>query len=100
MQHLPGKGQVDSQPKRHWLYDVSMDTGRMARPWVSSLQSFWPGMQVLIGHVKDAEALHGDLMEVSDRLGFIPELFDVTGMQAHPRERVSGVRRPHPRRSH
>jgi len=87
MEHLPGKGQVDSEAKRHWLYDVSMDTGRMARPWVSSLQSFWPGMQVLIGHEKEATALYSDLLDVADVLGFIPELFDVTGKKPHPRER-------------
>jgi hypothetical protein len=42
MQHLRGKG--DS--RHHWMFDVNMDTGKMARPYVSSLQSFWPAMQV------------------------------------------------------
>jgi hypothetical protein len=32
-----------------WLADVSMDNGHLARPWVSSLGAFWPGMQVLAG---------------------------------------------------
>eukprot|EP00951_Prasinocladus_malaysianus_P005246 scaffold37258_cov47-Prasinocladus_malaysianus.AAC.3 len=29
-----------------WLIDAHMDTGRMTRPWISSLGAFWPGMQV------------------------------------------------------
>lgn len=34
-----------------WLADVSMDNARLARPWVSSLGAFWPGMQVLAGRL-------------------------------------------------
>lgn len=29
-----------------FLVDVHMDSGRLIRPWVSSLGAFWPGMQV------------------------------------------------------
>lgn len=32
-----------------FLVDVQMDTGRLARHFVSSLGAFWPAMQALIG---------------------------------------------------
>ncbi len=32
-----------------FLTDVNMDSGRVSRPFVSSLGAFWPGMQALIG---------------------------------------------------
>ncbi len=32
-----------------FLADVTIDAARLARPWVSSLGAFWPGMQVLAG---------------------------------------------------
>ena len=38
MQHLRGKSHEDKQ----WLYDVSMDTAKLERPWVSSLQVMPP----------------------------------------------------------
>lgn len=34
-----------------WLVDVHMDTGTLARPWISSLSAFWPGLQALAGRV-------------------------------------------------
>jgi hypothetical protein len=32
-----------------FLLDVHMDSGRLLKPWVSSLGAFWPAMQVLAG---------------------------------------------------
>ncbi len=32
-----------------WLVDVHMDSGKLARSWVSSLSAFWPGLQALAG---------------------------------------------------
>ena len=32
-----------------FLLDVHMDSGRLSKPFVSSLGAFWPGMQALVG---------------------------------------------------
>ncbi|KAG2422540.1 hypothetical protein HYH02_015427 [Chlamydomonas schloesseri] len=37
-----------------WMVDVHMDNGRLARPFVSSLGAFWPGMQALAGQEREA----------------------------------------------
>ena len=42
MRHLS----VRDEPAVRWLLDVNIDSGRLARHHVSSLQAFWPGMQV------------------------------------------------------
>ncbi|KAK9830164.1 hypothetical protein WJX72_010087 [[Myrmecia] bisecta] len=67
-----------------WLADVHMDTGRLARPWMSSLSAFWPGMQALAGQVADGAALHSNWTAVWNTFGGLPELFDVSGTQRHP----------------
>ena len=33
--------------------DVHMDSGRLTKPFVSSLGAFWPGMQALAGQVRE-----------------------------------------------
>ncbi|KAK3239251.1 hypothetical protein CYMTET_50808, partial [Cymbomonas tetramitiformis] len=84
MTHL--RGRTRKQHKA-WLVDVHMETGTLARPWVSSLQSFWPGMQSLVGHVDEAVEMYHDLENASRAMGFLPELFDLGGTKAHPTEK-------------
>eukprot|EP00884_Botryococcus_braunii_P011977 jgi/Botrbrau1/20780/Bobra.0156s0011.2 len=70
-----------------FLADVTIDAARLARPWVSSLGAFWPGMQVLAGQVGDAKALHGNWTLAWTRFAGLPELFDVSITQRHPIQR-------------
>jgi hypothetical protein len=49
---LPGGGaplQASGQFGSAFLLDVHMDSGRLLKPWVSSLGAFWPAMQALAG---------------------------------------------------
>lgn len=68
----------------NWHVDVHMTTGRVLHPYVSSLAAFWPGMQVLIGQVKEAEKLHGDWAVAWERFKWIPEMFHLQLQQFHP----------------
>jgi hypothetical protein len=46
MLQVPGQLGASSSA---FLLDVHMDSGRLLKPWVSSLGAFWPAMQVLAG---------------------------------------------------
>uniref|UniRef100_A0A061R9P2 alpha-1,2-Mannosidase n=2 Tax=Tetraselmis sp. GSL018 TaxID=582737 RepID=A0A061R9P2_9CHLO len=71
----------------HWLVDVHMESGRLSKPWISSLGAFWPGMQALFGEVSSAEKLHGNLTAAWRRFGWLPELFDLGLTRRHPVEK-------------
>lgn len=50
--HLQLPGVIPNRPGTFgsaFLMDVHMDSGRLLKPWVSSLGAFWPAMQVLAG---------------------------------------------------
>eukprot|EP00873_Tetraselmis_striata_P000992 jgi/Tetstr1/421256/TSEL_012260.t1 len=83
MVHLRPAG-IDA---KGWLLDVHMDTGKLTRPWVSSLGAFWPGMQAMIGQMKDATSLHDNLTNAWLKFGWLPELFDVSLSSRHPIEK-------------
>ncbi|CAI5526972.1 unnamed protein product, partial [Closterium sp. Naga37s-1] len=70
-----------------WLLDVSIDNGHLGRHYASSLQAFWPAMQVLAGQTADARVIHSGLWAVWKRFSFLPELFSVTASAVHPVER-------------
>jgi hypothetical protein len=51
---LPGGGaplQASGKFGSAFLLDVHMDSGRLLKPWVSSLGAFWPAMQALAGEL-------------------------------------------------
>ncbi|GBF88425.1 hypothetical protein Rsub_01137 [Raphidocelis subcapitata] len=64
-----------------FLLDVQMHTGRLARPFVSSLGAFWPATQALAGQEQDARALHSNYTAAWRAFGWLPELFafDLSG---------------------
>ncbi|CAI5501911.1 unnamed protein product, partial [Closterium sp. Naga37s-1] len=70
-----------------WLLDVGIDNGHLGRHYASSLQAFWPAMQVLAGQTADARVIHSGLWAVWKRFSFLPELFSVTASAVHPVER-------------
>ncbi|CAI5988840.1 unnamed protein product, partial [Closterium sp. NIES-64] len=67
-----------------WLLDVGIDNGHLGRHYASSLQAFWPAMQVLAGQTADARVIHSGLWAVWKRFSFLPELFSVTASAVHP----------------
>ncbi|GFR52408.1 hypothetical protein Agub_g14979, partial [Astrephomene gubernaculifera] len=87
---LPGSPQGYS-----FLVDVHMDTGRLARPFVSSLGAFWPGMQALAGQERDAVQLHANFTAAWRAFGWLPELFGVDLGKVHPEDPGYNLRPEH-----
>jgi mannosidase alpha-like ER degradation enhancer 2 len=67
-----------------WYVDVHLATAQMTWPLYNSLQSFWPGLQMLLGElelgVETLRAFHTLWRE----LGFHPEGFNLAAMQVQP----------------
>ncbi len=62
---------------RPWalLQDVHMHSPRSRmRPFVDSLQAFFPGLQVLKGDVLPAIHVHRALTRIIEQHGFLPEV--------------------------
>jgi hypothetical protein len=75
-------------PPASFVLDVRMDDGRLAKPWVSSLGAFWPGLQALVGQVDDAAALQANFSAAAAAgSGWLPESFaaDLSGA-VHPHD--------------
>ncbi|MEW5318101.1 MAG: hypothetical protein WDW38_009352 [Sanguina aurantia] len=87
-----------------FLVDVSMDTGRITKPYVSSLSAFWPGMQALIGQNQEAVDLHANFTATWQRqtfcnqwqqFGWLPESFGIDASNLHPEEAGHNLRPEH-----
>ena len=58
-------------------FDVKMESGALVFPWITALGAFWPGMQVLYGHVGAAARAMTSFINTWNAFGFIPEALDV-----------------------
>jgi mannosidase alpha-like ER degradation enhancer 2 len=59
-----------------FVLDVRADDGRLAKPWVSSLGAFWPGLQALVGQTDAASALVANFSSAAAMHGgWLPEVF-------------------------
>ena len=57
-----------------------MRRGKEAPPYslyVSSLQAFWPSLQVLAGHVREAEASFAQLEYLWRKFRALPDIYDL-----------------------
>ena len=54
---------------------MTLPAGAATHLQATSLQAFWPGMQVLLGDVGAAAATHARFMGVWKRFGVFPERF-------------------------
>lgn len=65
----------------HLHLEASLAEGRSQpkHPVLSSLQAFWPGLEVLSGSVNDASAHLAPLLSLWAKHGALPELYDVPG---------------------
>lgn len=80
---------------QYWLQDVQIHTGQRIHNFVSSLGSFWPGMQALVGQEHDAEGLFGAYETARKKFGFLPEMFDAGTFDPHPVEKGHPLRPEH-----
>lgn len=60
-----------------WHVDVDMASASVMFPYYRSLQSFWPGLQVLSGDVAGARVLFERFFSVWRKYGFVPEAYNV-----------------------
>ncbi|KAG2422537.1 hypothetical protein HYH02_015424 [Chlamydomonas schloesseri] len=78
-----------------WMVDVHMDNGRLARPFVSSLGAFWPGMQALAGQEREAVELHANFTAAWRTFGWLPEVFGIDLSKVHPEDPGYNLRPEH-----
>ena len=67
-----------------WYHEAHMDTASATHFQCTSLQAFWPGLQVLVGDVEAAARTHRRLLSVWTRYGVFPERFMYKEGQVHP----------------
>ncbi|GIL75349.1 hypothetical protein Vretimale_8025 [Volvox reticuliferus] len=78
-----------------FIVDVHMDNGRLAKPFVSSLGAFWPGMQALAGQERDAIELHANFTAAWRTFGWLPEMFGIDLSKVHPEDPGYNLRPEH-----
>ncbi|KAL2321879.1 hypothetical protein Fmac_026258 [Flemingia macrophylla] len=75
-----------------WYHDADMRTGRATYWQLTSLQAFWPGLQVLIGDVIAANSSHREFFHVWKRFGVLPERYLLDHQMLHPTEKYYPLR--------
>lgn len=63
--------------KYPWYVDVHMHQRIIVWPLFTSLQAFWPGLQVLLGDTHPARSTLRSFFHVWQRYGFLPEAFNL-----------------------
>eukprot|EP01147_Barroeca_monosierra_P007088 gene7088-425_t len=78
--------------KGDWYVDVNMRTGQPSLLWFTALSAFWPGLQVLYGHVAAAERTLLNFFSIWRSFGFVPEVFDLRTGRVHPTQAMYPLR--------
>ncbi|KAL3697129.1 hypothetical protein R1sor_011205 [Riccia sorocarpa] len=75
-----------------WYRDADIRTGGPTHRQLTSLQAFWPGLQVLVGDVAAANETHRQFVQVWEKYGVIPERYLFDREIVHPTERYYPLR--------
>lgn len=75
-----------------WYHDADMRTGRATYWQLTSLQAFWPGLQVLLGDVAAANSSHREFYNVWEKFGVLPERYLLDHDMMHPTEKYYPLR--------
>lgn len=75
-----------------WYHEADMRTGKATYWQLTSLQAFWPAVQVLIGDVAAANATHREFFSVWEKYGVMPERYLLDRGTIHPTERYYPLR--------
>lgn len=75
-----------------WYHEADMRTGKATYWQLTSLQAFWPALQVLIGDVAAANATHREFFSVWEKYGVMPERYLLDRGTIHPTERYYPLR--------
>jgi len=58
------------------FFDVDMESGAISRTHMTSLQAFWPGLQVLAGDLMNAIKSYRKFFTIWQQFGMLPESWD------------------------
>ncbi|XP_075662117.1 alpha-mannosidase I MNS5-like isoform X3 [Castanea sativa] len=69
-----------------------MRTGKATYWQLTSLQAFWPGLQVLVGDIAAANSSHREFFHVWEKFGVLPERYLLDHQMLHPTEKYYPLR--------
>ncbi|XP_059441472.1 alpha-mannosidase I MNS5 [Corylus avellana] len=75
-----------------WYHEADMKTGKATYWQLTSLQAFWPGLQVLVGDIAAANSSHREFFHVWERFGVLPERYLLDHQMLHPTEKYYPLR--------
>ncbi|KAL2492870.1 putative alpha-mannosidase I MNS5 [Abeliophyllum distichum] len=75
-----------------WYHEADMRTGKATFWQLTSLQAFWPGLQVLIGDIAAANSSHREFFHVWNKFGVLPERYLLDHQMLHPTEKYYPLR--------
>ncbi|XP_010678691.2 alpha-mannosidase I MNS5 isoform X1 [Beta vulgaris subsp. vulgaris] len=75
-----------------WYHEADMRTGHATYWQLTSLQAFWPGLQVLVGDIAAANSSHREFVKVWERFGVLPERYLLDHQMLHPTEKYYPLR--------
>ncbi|PKA51466.1 putative alpha-mannosidase I MNS5 [Apostasia shenzhenica] len=75
-----------------WYHEADMRNGRATYWQLTSLQAFWPGLQILVGDVAAANASHREFFHIWQKFGVLPERYLLDRDMLHPTEKYYPLR--------
>ncbi|KAL6183216.1 hypothetical protein ACLB2K_044627 [Fragaria x ananassa] len=75
-----------------WYHEADMRTGKATYWQLTSLQAFWPGLQVLVGDIAAANSSHREFFYVWNKFGVLPERYLLDHQMLHPTEKYYPLR--------
>ncbi|XP_058115577.1 alpha-mannosidase I MNS5 isoform X2 [Magnolia sinica] len=75
-----------------WYHEADMRTGKATYWQLTSLQAFWPGLQVLVGDISAANSSHREFFYLWGRFGVLPERYLLDQEMLHPTEKYYPLR--------
>lgn len=75
-----------------WYHEADMRTGRATYWQLTSLQAFWPGVQVLVGDLAAANLTHREFFHVWKKFGVLPERYLLDHQIVHSTEKYYPLR--------
>ncbi|XP_074564635.1 alpha-mannosidase I MNS5 [Curcuma longa] len=75
-----------------WYHEADMRTGKATYWQLTSLQAFWPGLQILVGDISAANSSHREFFHVWEKFGVLPERYLLDHNMLHPTEKYYPLR--------
>ncbi|KAM7475561.1 hypothetical protein LguiB_022804 [Lonicera macranthoides] len=75
-----------------WYHEADIRTGKATYWQLTSLQAFWPGLQVLVGDIAAANSSHREFFNVWEKFGVLPERYLLDHQMLHPTEKYYPLR--------